>query len=55
MLRECPCKVWQEKVTPILELKAGMYSSDQSGIPMYFGVKIDYCPFCGKLLEDAED
>ena len=51
----CDCETWQMKVKPEYK-KPPLYNSNNSGVPMYFGVKIDFCPFCGrKLLEDLEE
>jgi len=53
MSKECDCVSWTVKVKPNLEAILSDWDSSHSSMPMYFGVKIDFCPFCGKLLQEA--
>ena len=46
---ECDCEKWQKYVDDSA-FSNDPFRSDKSSEPMYFGVKIDFCPWCGKKL-----
>ena len=52
MLRDCDCHGWQIGAD---QLRAqGIFCHIQTAGPEYTGPEFDYCPWCGKLLEDRE-
>ena len=52
-MKYCDCIPWRVNVAPYFQQHAGYrWDSSKAPIPMYFGVKIDFCPFCGRLLQD---
>jgi len=53
-MKECDCVSWTIKVKPELEAILSDWDSSHSSMPMYFGIKIDFCPFCGKLLQETD-
>lgn len=49
-MKECKCDMWQTKIAPSFNKTISPWDSSRPTVPMYFGIKIDFCPFCGKEL-----
>jgi len=50
-MKYCICEPWQKNVAPHYKKSVSLWDSSQSKEPMYFGIAIDFCPFCGKQLK----
>lgn len=54
-MKKCNCDDWKENI-PILENAVLMSSIHSWGNPKgYTGKFIEYCPWCGKRLEEEND
>ena len=55
MTRSCNCEEWLKNV---VQIESDPCCSAHSGVPMYYGVRITHCPWCGTelhLVKDSKD
>lgn len=44
---KCNCEKWKNIVGDTFSKNTNLFSSIGASVPMYFGRRIDYCPWCG--------
>ena len=47
---KCNCEKWKNIVGDTFSKNTDPFSSIGASVPMYFGRRIDYCPWCGRYL-----
>ncbi len=49
-MKNCNCDKWKKYIGKWEYFDGPNYDSSKSPVPMYFGVQIDFCPWCGNRL-----
>ena len=47
---KCNCEKWKNIIGDTFSKNTNPFSSSEVSVPMYFGRRIDYCPWCGQYL-----
>ena len=53
-MKKCKCAKWKQHVGDHFEKLAANPMPGNPDIPMYFGVEIDFCPWCGSALQPTD-
>lgn len=52
---KCDCEKWKNIVGDTFSKNTNPFSSSEVSVPMYFGRRIDYCPWCGQYLISGDE
>ena len=54
-MKKCQCDKWIKNVGGYFQNPGPPFFSNRANIPLYFGVEIEFCPWCGQKLVKEED